>query len=196
MIELDKFKESCSKKRCLRQTMYNTKICITNYKQEDCYKKYLTKQEKDKAKQDEKNAIRSAEIEEYKRKKKAGEKIEYVDNDTEWTKTSQLVKERDNNQCRLWNVLTEEEKDYCNTEQKQTIHFNKIKGSAHVIARSGSKNLFYELKNLYLLGWGFHFRMDNMQNPLTGKPATKEEIDSWWIRIVGIETWNWLQENK
>ena len=194
-MNIEQFKQSCNKKHCLRKTMI-TPQCPKDYKQEQCYKKFIQKQEKDKVKQEVKNVKRQSDIDEYKRKKQAGEKIEFVDPDPEWAKVSQQVKERDHDQCRLWAILTPEEKEYCNTEQKQNMYFNKTKGAAHVIARSQSKNLFYSLSNLVWLGWCMHHRIDNMQDPLTGKPMTNEERDNWWIRIIGLENFNWLKENK
>ena len=191
MTEFEKFVESCNKKRCLRQTMYNEKTCATNYKQESCYKKYVQKCVKEKVKQEEKNQIRQDEINEYKRKQQAGEPIEYKDADPQWTELLKKVWVRDRAQCRFLSICTDEERKII--EPHLWGDFKKLDG-AHCIPRSQSLKLKYELRNVYLLSRRVHSCLDNCLNPFTGENISKDERDKLWVRIIGKEEWEWLQK--
>jgi hypothetical protein len=179
MIVLEKFISDCNSGKCNRSTIKSPQ-CKKEYKRKLCYTKYEKQLEKNKEKR-EKDYLKSKDKE--------------IDVDYKWIEVCELVKLRDNNQCRLYSILTKEERFYLLREQKENVHFNKTLGCAHVIPRRMSKNLYYDARNLYLLGWCFHFRLDNLQDPLTGKPISMEEHDKWWIRIIGRETWDWLQGN-
>jgi len=180
MIDLEQFKQSCNKKRCLRQTMI-TPQCHKNYKQEQCYNKYVQKQEKDKLKRQDN----------YQKQKNKP-----IEVDGQWIEVREKVRQRDGNKCRLLSILTTEEKVRLLKEQRENIWLNKTIDPAHVIARSQSPKLIYCERNIVMLGRLFHSRLDTMQNPLTGKPIIKEEVESWWIRIIGYEEYVWLITNK
>jgi hypothetical protein len=180
MIDFETFISDCDKGKCNRSTIKSLQ-CQKEYKRKLCYTKYEKQFARNKEKQGK----------DYLKNKDKEQDIDY-----KWIDVCKLVKLRDNNQCRLYNILTKEEKLYLLKEQKENIYFNKTLGCAHVVPRSASKKLFYESTNVYLLGWCFHFRLDNLQSPLTGQPIAVKEHDDWWIRIIGQETWDWLQENK
>ena len=55
-MELEAFKEKCSKRVCLRRTTYNAKTCSRDSKQESCYDRFVRKSERDKLKREEKIA--------------------------------------------------------------------------------------------------------------------------------------------
>ena len=179
MIDLEKFKASCQKKRCLRNTMI-TPQCPKDYKQEMCYNKFIQKQEKDQLKRDKK----------YIEQKEKNKEIEV---DVKWQKLKEEITIRDKCQCRFFSIMTEEEKKLIRPHLWGD--FKKIDG-AHVVSRAVSPKLKYENRNVISLFRYLHYCQDNCMNPFTGQPNTKEERDQLWIRIIGQEEWNWLQENK
>jgi len=204
MINIEKFKSDCNKGKCNRSTM-KSKQCLKDYKQEQCFKKYnnqlnrnkekiIKLNEKNQEKYKEKKVEQELKTEEYRQNCARGIYPEQ-EIDEEWERVKSEVWMRDKT-CRLWKILNEEEKNWLRENDPNVLYFNKIIGVAHVISRNRSTNLYYESNNLYLLGWGFHFRLDNFRNPLTNEEITKEEIKQWWIRIIGKELYEWLEENN
>lgn len=109
--------------------------------------------------------------------------------DEKWEKLKEIVDKRDKHSCRLYRLLTVEEINLVKNDL-----FGKLKtiDRAHVFRRSSYPHLKYESENVYCLYRLFHSRLDQYQNPLTGAPTTKEEIEQWWRRIVGNEKYDWL----
>lgn len=98
------------------------------------------------------------------------------------------VLERDNNTCRLWKVLTPKEKGECSLPMPLGCDV------AHIFPKGRYPNLRYDMDNTVLLFRAFHNRLDEGKNPLNGKMATKEEIEAWWIRLIGKEKYEELKE--
>ena len=177
---LEEFVEKCQSGRCMRNTMQSPQ-CKKQYKQEQCFDKYTKKLSKDKEKRE--NKFQQA-------------KDKKPEQDEKWVEVRENVKNRDNNLCRLFSILTKEEKIYLIKDQFENLWLNKTIDPAHVIPRSKSKKLIYCEDNIVMLGRLFHSRLDSMKNPLTGDNITKDEHTNWWIRIVGEEVYNWLATNK
>lgn len=114
--------------------------------------------------------------------------------DEEWLNVSEEVHRRDNNKCKLLNILNEEEKkylyDHCPYSLIQQLDI------AHVISRSESSALYYEKDNLILLNRASHSWIDQYLHPIYGKPISKIERDNWWIKIIGKELYEDLQRRK
>lgn len=180
-IDLETFKASCQKKRCLRNTMI-TPQCPKDYKQEQCYTKFTQKKEKDKVKQEIK----------YKEQKEKSKEIEV---DEKWVEVREKVRQRDGNKCRLLSILTSEEKIFLLKEQRENLWLNKTLDPAHVLSRSKRPDLIYSEDNIVILGRLFHSRLDSIQNPLTGENISSIERDGWWIRIVDEDLYNKLLKN-
>jgi hypothetical protein len=87
------------------------------------------------------------------------------------------------NYCRLWKILTEEEKEICTSNFKFNFWLNNNLDVAHIVRRSKSKDLYYDLDNLLLLGRFFHQMLDQYKCPLTGNYITKEDQANWFERI-------------
>lgn len=191
MITLEKFIADCQKGKCNRNTIKSPQ-CKKQYKQELCYNKFIQKQEKDALKREAKYNEKKADIEEYKRKKEAGEKIEY-EMDTKWQKLKEEITIRDKCQCRFFSIMTEEEKKLIRPHLWGD--FKKIDG-AHVLSRSSTPKLKYENRNVISMYRYLHYCQDNCINPFNGESISSEERDKTWIRIIGQEEWDWLQENK
>lgn len=182
MIDSEKFISDCKKGKCNRNTMI-TPQCKKEYKQEQCYNKFIQKQEKDKLKKEQK----------YQEQK---EKNKEVKVDVKWVDVREKVKQRDGNCCRLFSILTKEEKVYLLKEQRDNLWLNKTIDPAHILSRSSRPDLIYCEENIVMLGRLFHGRIDSLQNPLTGAPISTEERKNWWIRIVGEEVYTQLSTNN
>lgn len=113
--------------------------------------------------------------------------------DREWELVRAYVRQRDQGLCRLYRVLTPNEKRYF---KECGGYLMKTLDPAHVIPRSISRNLYYEPRNIVLLDRTFHSRLDFGHNPLNGKVISKEEVAWWWQRIVGGKEYEWLIKNK
>jgi hypothetical protein len=59
---------------------------------------------------------------------------------------------------------------------------------AHVFEVGSHPEHYIKTNNVYLLCRGAHRRMDDFQNPLTGKPIDKNEHFYWWWRIMNSST--------
>lgn len=113
--------------------------------------------------------------------------------DIQWQNVYTLVHKRDKEYCRLKLVLNREELLELNKNPVSLLNQLDV---AHVVPRSSSKTLYYDLDNLVLLNRVSHSWLDTYKNPINGKPITKEERDMWWKRIVGEQHFNKLQERK
>ena len=192
MIDSEKFILDCNSGKCNRSTIKSPQ-CKKEYKQKLCYAKYEKQLEKNKEKRELKYQEQKAEIEEYKRKKVSGEKIEYRDSDPKWTELRKQCLVRDNGQCRFFSIMTEEEKKLIRPHLWGDF---KTLDGCHCISRSASVKLKYEIRNVYILYRRIHFCLDNCLDPFSGRSITKEERDNIWIRIIGVNEWGWLQNNK
>lgn len=121
---------------------------------------------------------------------------------SDWLKCKKIVFERDNNNCRLWPLLSLEEKSKVKNYIYQGSEFATI-DPAHVISQSQSKKLQYNPDNIICLYRLFHTRLDNYQDPITGKylegkttEERKQKRKDWFIKIIGKDLFEWLEENK
>jgi hypothetical protein len=128
-----------------------------------------------------------------RKEQKKLDKILNYSADSDWESVRAYVFERDGHKCRLWSILTTEEKDFF---KECGGYLTKTLDPAHIIPRSISSNLYYIPENIITLDRIFHSRLDNQVCPLSGLPIKKEDIDDWWIRIVGKRIWEMLQLNK
>ena len=173
-ISLEAFKASCQKKRCLRNTMI-TPQCPKEYKQEQCFSKFVQKQEKDKAKQEIK----------YKEQKEKSKEIEV---DEKWVAVQKEVWVRDGGKCRFSSTL--DQKTYIECVKPHLWGDLKRIDCAHILPRSTYPSLKYNSSNIVLLYRCIHTKIDNFIDPLTNKPMTKEEHETWWRSLVGDELYD------
>ena len=103
------------------------------------------------------------------------------------------VLKRDNYRCRLWCILTEEEKDLIRQYLYPPLSYTD---TAHIVSKAKSKKLQEDIDNIITLTRIFHTRLDQFKNPLTGKFITKKERENWFIRIVGEEHYQKLLEKS
>ncbi|MFA5760064.1 MAG: hypothetical protein WC942_12045 [Clostridia bacterium] len=166
-------------KRCLGQ-MRNPKHTLNEKELKSKYEKYCKSEQK---KEDKKNKLFEEKLLEEKE----------IPIDNQWENVYTLVHKRDKEYCRLKLILSIEELKELNQNPISLLNQLDV---AHVIPRSASKNLYYDLDNLVLLNRISHSWLDTYKNPINGKPIKKEERDMWWKRIVGEQHFNKLQERK
>lgn len=102
-----------------------------------------------------------------------------------WNMVKEFVYKRDHHQCRLWKVLTLEERK----EVLKNGYGGKFKEitPAHFIRRSKNKDLILDPDNIYTLSLMFHSHLDDFKNPLNGEPISKERVVEFWRRIIDNE---------
>lgn len=166
MIEYEEFASYCSKGSCLRHTIYNEKTCLRESKRKRCFDKFLKTQEK-----------------------KKNDPIV----DERWSIIRYSVLERDGFQCRLTRVLSVNELIQAGVGFDSTGEPLDV---AHIVSRSQSSKLYYDMDNLLSLRRIFHSRLDKYKDPITGKSILKEDRDYWFIRIIGKSLFERLQNEK
>lgn len=166
---------------------------------------YLKNKEKNEIKNQEKY-IENREKIYIKNKEKSKEKyIQYLNDilndtyldklkDVEWEEIRKKVFERDKGRCRLLSLLSINDLNII--KENDANNLRNILDTAHIIPRSMSNNLYYNENNLILLNRYSHSLIDNYKHPITMLPITSIERDEFWIKIIGIDLWNWLNENK
>jgi|GEM_PF-5564299 len=104
--------------------------------------------------------------------------------DEQWKKVKEIVYTRDRNRCRLTGVLKLGELK----EALKNTRGPNIIDPAHYKPVSIYPEYTYNSKNVVCLSRKFHRSLDNLINPLTGKPMTKNEQEYWWWRIFNHST--------
>ncbi|HPJ86580.1 MAG TPA: hypothetical protein PLU55_00540 [Candidatus Pacearchaeota archaeon] len=168
MIEFEDFIKKCESGFCLRQTI-KSKRCITKGKQEDCYKKYILKSEKDVEKRKQKEVT------------------------PKWEELKREILIRDKNECRFYAIATKEEREVID---KMILENPKlaVRDGAHVLARSKCPEMIYDTDNVYTLYRGVHSAIDHLIDPITQKPMSYEQSQNYWKRIIGEQKYNELYE--
>ena len=108
-------------------------------------------------------------------------------NDKEWKKVKNIVKERDNNQCRLIRCLNAVEYSIL---KKNAGPYIKIIDPAHYLSVSSRPDLCYDADNICCLNRYSHQNLDDFKSPLDGHLIDKDEVNRWWIRILST---NYMQ---
>lgn len=111
--------------------------------------------------------------------------------DERWERCKEIVDMRDFHSCRLYNCLSDEEKYSIRGLLKGRM---KTIDRAHVFRRSGYRHMRYMTENIYCLYRLFHSRLDSYKDPLTGNPIDDMMVRDWWIRIIGMERYEWLED--
>jgi hypothetical protein len=190
--EYEQFQLDCNSKRCNRQTTYNTKTCIKEFKQKDCYRKYLIKVEKDNAKfLNKKNVDKNykdlnnvdTEYEEFKRKVWLRD---YGSYDGVSTKQNWM------DVCVFWNsILTVEEKKYILKNDSQNLWVNKNIDIVHIESVGRKPEEKHNIDNALLGGRLFHGRLDQFKDPVFNTDMTNEQRNIWLNRMK-----NYIKEIK
>jgi len=112
-------------------------------------------------------------------------------NDKEWKLLKKRVSIRDKGKCRLIKIL-----DFKEYLMLRTITNNQglnILDPAHVFPVSLYPWMCYLDDNVILLNRKSHDWIDSGLSPITGKNISKEELEYFWIRIIGQDLYNKLK---
>lgn len=156
-----------------------------------CREKKLNElQLKTKFKKYEKNQDKQKEKRQEQLHSKKYERLHTIDE--KWENCKKIVDKRDNRQCRLFPLLTIEERKLV---EKQLHGYNKVLDRAHVFRRT-IKHMKYMTDNVYTLYRLFHNRLDQYLDPIYGTPISVEESIKWWKRIIGESKYEFLLETS
>lgn len=159
-MDFESFIEHCEKGICLRNT-FITNNCIKESKRRNCYKKYI---------------------------KKVEEQIEsYYDNanasQIRWQEVKEQLIERDNNTCQLWKILSKDEQLHIlHNYFEDYSQLSKQLDPAHIVPRSRSNELYYDVDNLVLISRYFHSLLDTWKHPVYRTTITDDERTDWYIK--------------
>lgn len=110
--------------------------------------------------------------------------------DKEWQKVKSLVRERDNNRCRIIRCLTAQEVLIL----KKNAGYNlNIIDPAHYLSVSNRPDLCYDADNICCLNRYSHQNLDDFKSPIDGHNISEDEVNNWWIRILST---NYKQLNS
>jgi hypothetical protein len=126
-----------------------------------------------------------------KKWRKANSKIEFKSTD----KSDDLllyenILERDKG-CRLLSILIVSERIAWNSHQNG---MGGILDGAHVFSKGAYPWMRYEPKNVVTLNRFSHSCLDLNKSPIDGHLISTIEKIKWWQRIIGKETWDYLEE--
>ena len=109
----------------------------------------------------------------------------------EWEVCRAEVYKRDNNECQLFKILTEDERDIAiKSGYNLYNHTSKI-SPAHFVSRSRSTELRCIVDNVVTMAIIFHNRIDNGSDPITGEFIGKDKVlTKWWKRVLPIDIYN------
>ena len=195
--DFDTFKDNCINGICNRNTMYNEKTCLRDYKQESCYQKYNKKINKT----IEKQQLKNLEWENKKQQFLDGEidslyDIKYDAKDIELKK---IIFKRDIDSeyignsyfkdwikyCVIFNkVFTKDEKrmflkNHTDISNSSICYLDII----HIESRSRKPELKYEPTNVVLGGRYIHSMLDGYCDLITGETMNEDRRNYWLGRI-------------
>lgn len=98
---------------------------------------------------------------------------------------------RANNQCEIYGLLNADEKQYIDSILFPSV---MVLDPMHIVSRA-NKKLRHCPENIVIGMRVIHSLIDNYIG-FDGNPINSEQRDRLWIRIIGIERWNFLQDNK
>ena len=156
VYSFEEFTEYCRKKICPR-TNCCVKRCSVASRQEECFRKYCAVCEKE----------RSAAL-----------KI-----DPKWEKVRKIVLQRDQGKCRLWEILTDQERSYVMTHFAPSLLMLRDIDCAHEQGRNAAPEHKYNPDMIFSLCRYFHTLMDTYKDPVTREPMSALCRQQWWDRI-------------
>lgn len=109
--------------------------------------------------------------------------------DIEWEQAREEVFKRDKGECQLLKKL-----DYSSIRKlkENSGGLHNIIDPAHIFNKATYRELYYEPENIICLNRFSHSMLDFNKHPITGIAISREEVDYWWVIIVGIDRINKL----
>lgn len=106
--------------------------------------------------------------------------------DKKWEEIKNIALQRDNYACRLFSLLTIEEKQRFENSLKDINFLDPYTlDCCHLLSRGRYPSLKYDIDNIFVLYRVFHSRLDKYLNPIDGCSIDRKEHRKWWIRISG-----------
>lgn len=169
-MELSEFQENCNNKKCLKRQRWDSKTCIRSSKQTNCHKSYERLEAKKEINRSELsyNQIQTRQQLDEVWLRDSGESFDGEKKKQNWK-----------NICRLWKILTPEEKQIMDNDPEN--YMNQFLDMAHIKAKSINPSEKYLTENVLLIGSLFHKRLTNIRHPITDTPITNEEVYNWMI---------------
>lgn len=168
-MELEEFQESCNNKKCLKRVRYDAKTCWKTSKQTNCFKSYTR--------------LESKKVEKRQQNKQDWNEQADFDNevwlrDTGEVKGNSSTRENWQRYCRLWQVLTPDEKIYLENYDDELFLNSKLE-IAHIKPKSTHGSERKALENVVLVSHSFHRRLTDMLHPVTKKHISSSEVQQW-----------------
>lgn len=164
-MDFKEFSDFCTKRFCYRHSTYSER-CLQEEKQLRCFTKW--------------NKVKLK-----KAKRIVALNYEYASFVTEvWKQTFGSFdgfskKKNWQKYCRIWNILTDDEKKYIEDNFNEDLWLNENLDVAHILPKDTDIDLKYNPSNGVILGRLFHQRLDSFKHPVTNEKITKEERLTW-----------------
>lgn len=168
-MELEEFKAVCNSKKCLKRQRYEEKTCSRESKQTNCWKAY--------------ERLEAKKVQTFEEQKEEWKEQEDFNNEI-WLRDTGEKKgdssKRDNwkNYCRIWKILSNEEKSYLENNDEELFLNSKLE-VAHIKAKSIDLENKYNIENCVLIGHTFHRRLTDMIHPVYKTPISSGEVEIW-----------------
>lgn len=105
------------------------------------------------------------------------------EDDEQYWEFNKKIRERDKNMCVLCRILTPGE--YFQFLKSNPLMIGII-DVAHIIPVGNDPAKYINMDNAVCLCRCHHQRLDNYQDPITGKNCKKSDHEKWWERIKGF----------
>lgn len=153
---LSEFHTHCESGKCLRG-LAPSKGCAKDTKRNQCYEKFDAQRRK--------------------------VYLKACQRDPRWERVRTIVIERDRNQCRVWQILTAQERKYVLDTYRADYVMLQDLDCAHAHGRNAAPEHKYDPDMIFLICRYFHGLLDTYHDPVTRKKLSRLEHEQWWDRI-------------
>lgn len=114
--------------------------------------------------------------------------------DTKW---DELKSQMDLSKCRFMSILEgRNEHILLNILKQNSGGLYKIIDPAHVFSRGSFSHMKYDRENVVPLNRYSHDCLDSRRHPVSGVSISDEEVEDFWLAIVGKERYTALKEKS
>ena len=167
-MEIEEFKENCKNKKCLRRLRFDSKTCVRESKQLNCFKSW--------------SRLEAKKIELYKQTKEEWSLQADFDKEV-WLrdageeKGNKSVREQWWKFCKIWKILTEQERRVVLDDPE--VHIGETLDIAHIKPKSTAITEKHDLNNVVLISRLFHRRLTDLVHPVDKTPITNNDAKVW-----------------
>lgn len=167
-MELEDFKSNCNNKKCLKHQRYDSKTCIRESKQLNCFKSWSRQETKKQISFENSSEIWQKET-------------DFLDSvwfrDAGEPKGNSASRENWIKFCKIWKILNEKEKMI--VLQDEEYYTAKDLDVAHIKPKSTAINEKYDINNVVLVSRLFHRRLTDLLHPVNKNRISNEEARLW-----------------